>query len=167
MRVLGIDPGYAIVGWGVVEYVGNRFAPVGYGAVVTEKDTPFEQRLVEIYEGVLDICKRYKPEALSIEKLYYQHNQTTVIGVAEARGVILLAAAQCGVPIYEYTPMQVKQAVVGYGKAEKHQVMDMTRRLLRLDRMPRPDDAADAIAIALCHARSSTSQLARLTGGKP
>ena len=167
MRVLGIDPGYAIVGWGVVEYVGNRFAPVGYGAVVTEKDTPFEQRLVEIYEGVLDICKRYKPEALSIEKLYYQHNQTTVIGVAEARGVILLAAAQCGVPIYEYTPMQVKQAVVGYGKAEKHQVMDMTRRLLRLDRMPRPDDAADAIAIALCHARSSTSQLARLMGGKP
>ena len=87
--------------------------------------------------------------------------------MAEARGVILLAAAQCGVPIYEYTPMQVKQAVVGYGKAEKHQVMDMTRRLLRLDRMPRPDDAADAIAIALCHARSSTSQLARLMGGKP
>lgn len=119
MRVLGIDPGYAIVGWGVVEYVGNRFAPVGYGAVVTEKDTPFEQRLVEIYEGVLDICKRYKPEALSIEKLYYQHNQTTVIGVAEARGVILLAAAQCGVPIYEYTPMQVKQAITGYGKAVK------------------------------------------------
>lgn len=167
MRVLGIDPGYAIVGWGVVEYISNRFAPIGYGAVITEKDTPFEQRLVEIYESVFDICKRYQPEALSIEKLYYQHNQTTVIGVAEARGVILLAAAQCGVPIYEYTPMQVKQAVVGYGKAEKHQVMDMTRRLLRLDRMPRPDDAADAIAIALCHARSSTSQLARLMGGKP
>ena len=104
---------------------------------------------------------------LAIEKLFYQHNQTTVIGVAEARGVILLAAAQAGLPIYEYTPMQVKQAVVGYGKAEKHQVMDMTRRLLRLDRMPRPDDAADAIAIALCHARSSTSQLARLMGGKP
>ena len=101
MRVLGIDPGYAIVGWGVVEYIGNRFAPIGYGAVITEKDTPFEQRLVEIYEGVLDICKRYQPEALSIEKLYYQHNQTTVIGVAEARGVILLAAAQCGVPIYD------------------------------------------------------------------
>ena len=105
MRVLGIDPGYAIVGWGVVEYVGNRFAPVGYGAVLTEKDTPFEQRLAEIYDSVLDICRRYQPEALSIEKLYYQHNQTTVIGVAEARGVILLAAGQCGVPIYEYTPM--------------------------------------------------------------
>ena len=86
MRVLGIDPGYAIVGWGVVEYVGNRFAPVGFGAVITEKDTPFEQRLVEIYDGILDVCRRYKPEAISIEKLYYQHNQTTVIGVAEARG---------------------------------------------------------------------------------
>ena len=164
MRVLGIDPGYAIVGWGVVEYVGNRFAPVGYGAVVTEKDTPFEQRLVEIYEGVLDICKRYKPEALSIYKLYYQHNQTTVIGVAEARGVIVLAAAQCGVPIYEYTPMQVKQAVVGYGLAEKKQVMDMVKRLLKLKAVPRPDDAADALAIAICHARSATSLLSRVGG---
>ena len=119
MRVLGIDPGYAIVGWGVVEYAGNRFAPIAYGAVCTDKDTPFEQRLIEIYDGIKDICTRYQPEALSIEKLYYQHNQTTVIGVAEARGVILLAAAQCGVPIYEYTPMQVKQAVTGYGKAVK------------------------------------------------
>ena len=96
MRVLGIDPGYAIVGWGVVEYAGNRFAPIAYGAVCTDKDTPFEQRLIEIYDGIKDICTRYQPEALSIEKLYYQHNQTTVIGVAEARGVILLAAAQCG-----------------------------------------------------------------------
>ena len=94
MRVLGIDPGYAIVGWGVVEYAGNRFAPIAYGAVCTDKDTPFEQRLIEIYDGIKDICTRYQPEALSIEKLYYQHNQTTVIGVAEARGVILLAAAQ-------------------------------------------------------------------------
>lgn len=164
MRVLGIDPGYAIVGWGVVEYISNRFAPIGYGAVITEKDTPFEQRLVEIYESVFDICKRYQPEALSIEKLYYQHNQTTVIGVAEARGVILLAAAQCGVPIYEYTPMQVKQAVVGYGLAEKKQVMDMVKRLLKLKAVPRPDDAADALAIAICHARSATSLLSRVGG---
>lgn len=164
MRVLGIDPGYAIVGWGVVEYTSNRFAPIGYGAVITEKDTPFEQRLVEIYESVFDICKRYQPEALSIEKLYYQHNQTTVIGVAEARGVILLAAAQCGVPIYEYTPMQVKQAVVGYGLAEKKQVMDMVKRLLKLKAVPRPDDAADALAIAICHARSATSLLSRVGG---
>ena len=161
MRVLGIDPGYAIVGWGVVEYVGNRFAPVGYGAVVTEKDTPFEQRLVEIYEGVLDICKRYKPEALSIEKLYYQHNQTTVIGVAEARGVILLAAAQASLPIYEYTPMQVKQAVTGYGKAVKKQVQEMTRILLHLPAIPKPDDTADALAMAITFCHTNGNQLNR------
>lgn len=166
MRVLGIDPGYAIVGWGVVEYIGNRFAPIGYGAVITEKDTPFEQRLVEIYEGVQDICKRYQPEALSIEKLYYQHNQTTVIGVAEARGVILLAAAQCGVPIYEYTPMQVKQAVTGYGGAQKPQVQEMVRRLLCLQSVPKPDDTADALAMAITHGQAAGSALRRsfLTG---
>jgi len=155
MRVLGIDPGYAIVGWGVVEYISNRFAPIGYGAVITEKDTPFEQRLVEIYESVFDICKRYQPEALSIEKLYYQHNQTTVIGVAEARGVILLAAAQCGVPIYEYTPMQVKQAVTGYGKAGKKQNQEMTRIMLHLESVPKPDDTADALGMAIAHCHCS------------
>ena len=161
MRVLGIDPGYAIVGWGVVEYAGNRFAPIAYGAVCTDKDTPFEQRLIEIYDGIKDICTRYQPEALSIEKLYYQHNQTTVIGVAEARGVILLAAAQCGAPIYEYTPMQVKQSVVGYGKAVKKQVMEMTRILLRLEKIRKPDDAADALAIAICHGHSAGSYMGR------
>ena len=161
MRVLGIDPGYAIVGWGVVEYIGNRFAPIGYGAVITEKDTPFEQRLIEIYEGVLDICKRYQPEALSIEKLYYQHNQTTVIGVAEARGVILLAAAQAGLPIYEYTPMQVKQAVTGYGKAVKKQVQEMTRILLHLPAVPKPDDTADALAMAITFCHTNGNQLNR------
>ena len=163
MRVLGIDPGYAIVGWGVIEYVGNRFAPVGYGAVITEKDTPFEQRLTEIYDGVLDICRRYQPEALSIEKLYYQHNQTTVIGVAEARGVILLAAAQCGIPIYEYTPMQVKQAVTGYGKAVKKQVQEMTRVLLHLPAVPKPDDTADALAMAITFCHTNGNQLNRYT----
>ena len=161
MRVLGIDPGYAIVGWGVVEYISNRFAPIGYGAVITEKDTPFEQRLVEIYESVFDICKRYQPEALSIEKLYYQHNQTTVIGVAEARGVILLAAAQCGVPIYEYTPMQVKQAITGYGKAVKKQVQEMTRILLHLPAIPKPDDTADALAMAITFCHTNGNQLNR------
>lgn len=161
MRVLGIDPGYAIVGWGVVEYISNRFAPIGYGAVITEKDTPFEQRLVEIYESVFDICKRYQPEALSIEKLYYQHNQTTVIGVAEARGVILLAAAQAGLPIYEYTPMQVKQAVTGYGKAVKKQVQEMTRILLHLPAIPKPDDTADALAMAITFCHTNGNQLNR------
>ena len=164
MRVLGIDPGYAIVGWGVVEYVGNRFAPVGFGAVITEKDTPFEQRLVEIYEGILDVCRRYKPEAISIEKLYYQHNQTTVIGVAEARGVILLAAAQYGIPVYEYTPMQIKQAVTGYGKAVKKQIQEMTRILLHLPEIPRPDDTADALAMAVAHCHCAGNRLSRLPG---
>ena len=163
MRVLGIDPGYAIVGWGVVEYAGNRFAPIAYGAVCTDKDTPFEQRLIEIYDGIKDICTRYQPEALSIEKLYYQHNQTTVIGVAEARGVILLAAAQCGVPIYEYTPMQVKQAVTGYGKAVKKQVQEMTRVLLHLPAVPKPDDTADALAMAITFCHTNGNQLNRYT----
>ena len=161
MRVLGIDPGYAIVGWGVVEYAGNRFAPIAYGAVCTDKDTPFEQRLIEIYDGIKDICTRYQPEALSIEKLYYQHNQTTVIGVAEARGVILLAAAQAGLPIYEYTPMQVKQAVTGYGKAVKKQVQEMTRILLHLPAIPKPDDTADALAMAITFCHTNGNQLNR------
>lgn len=164
MRVLGIDPGYAIVGWGVVDYAGNRFAPVDFGAVCTDAGVPFERRLDEVYAGVKEVIERTQPEVLAIEKLFYQHNQTTVIGVAEARGVILLAAAQCGVPIYEYTPMQVKQAVVGYGLAEKKQVMDMVKRLLKLKAVPRPDDAADALAIAICHARSATSLLSRVGG---
>ena len=162
MRVLGIDPGYAIVGWGVLDQVGSRYAPVAYGAICTEKDTPFEQRLAEIYDGLADILDRYKPQALSIEKLYYQHNQTTVIGVAEARGVILLAAAQAGVPVCEYTPMQVKQAVTGYGKAVKKQIQEMTRVLLRLPAIPKPDDTADALALAIAHCHCSGSRIAGL-----
>ena len=119
MRVLGIDPGYAIVGWGVVEYAGNRFAPVDFGAVCTDAGVPFERRLDEVYVGIKEVIERTKPEVLAIEKLFYQHNQTTVIGVAEARGVILLAAAQTGLPIYEYTPMQVKQAVTAAAPARR------------------------------------------------
>lgn len=159
MRVLGIDPGYAIVGWGVVEYMGNRFTPVDFGAVTTEAGQAFEQRLVQVYEGVLRVMQAYKPEALAIEQLFYQHNQTTVIGVAEARGVILLAAAQAGVPIFEYTPMQVKQAVTGYGKAVKKQVQEMTRVFLHLEKVPKPDDTADALAMAIAHCHCSRSQL--------
>ena len=159
MRVLGIDPGYAIVGWGVVDYAGNRFAPVDFGAVCTDAGVPFERRLDEVYAGVKEVIERTQPEVLAIEKLFYQHNQTTVIGVAEARGVILLAAAQAGIPIYEYTPMQVKQAVAGYGGADKRQVMLMTQRLLNMKQVPRPDDAADALALAICHGRAATSLL--------
>lgn len=160
MRVLGIDPGYAIVGWGVLEQTGNRFAPLGYGAVRTGAGEPFERRLQQVYEDVAQIIAEYRPEALAIEKLFYQHNQTTVIGVAEARGVILLAAAQAGVPIYEFTPMQVKLAVTGYGGAAKKQMQEMTRILLHLESVPKPDDTADALAMAITFCHTSRSQLA-------
>jgi len=163
MRVLGIDPGYAIVGWGVVDYAGNRFSTVDFGAVCTDAGVPFERRLVDVYAGVRDILTRTKPDVLAIEKLFYQHNQTTVIGVAEARGVILLAAAQAGIPIYEYTPMQVKLAVTGYGKAVKKQVQEMTRILLHLQTIPKPDDTADALAMAITFCHTSANQLTRLT----
>ena len=163
MRVLGIDPGYAIVGWGVVDYVGNRFAPVDFGAVCTDAGVPFERRLDEVYTGVKEVIARTQPEVLAIEKLFYQHNQTTVIGVAEARGVILLAAAQAGLPIYEYTPMQVKQAVTGYGKAVKKQVQEMTRMLLSLPAVPKPDDTADALAMAITFCHTNGNQLNRYT----
>lgn len=159
MRVLGIDPGYAIVGWGVLESAGSRFAPVAYGAITTDAGVPFEQRLREVYEGMTEIIAKYQPQALAIEKLFYQHNQTTVIGVAEARGVILLAAAQGGLSICEYTPMQVKQAVTGYGKAVKKQVQEMTRVLLRLPAIPKPDDTADALAMAVTWCHTSHNQL--------
>ena len=159
MRILGIDPGYAIVGYGVIEAAGGRFRPVEYGAITTPAGQDFGQRLVEIYQGMGEILTRLKPEAAAVEKLYFTNNKTTGIGVAEARGVILLALAQHGVPLYEYTPMQVKQAVAGYGGAEKRQVMLMTQRLLKMGEIPRPDDAADALAIAICHGRSATSLL--------
>ena len=159
MRVLGIDPGYAIVGWGVTDYTGNRFSPVAFGAVTTEARVAFERRLAQVYDGVLEVMRTHQPEALSIEQLFYQHNQTTVIGVAEARGVILLAAAQCGLPVFEYTPMQVKQAVTGYGKAVKKQVQEMTRILLHLEKVPKPDDTADALAMAVAHCHCSRSRL--------
>lgn len=162
MRVLGIDPGYAIVGWGVVDYEGNRFSPVDYGAVRTAAGVPFERRLAEVYTGVREVIEATKPEVLAVEKLFYQHNQTTVIGVAEARGVILLAASQAGLPIYEYTPMQVKQAVTGYGGAVKKQVQEMTRILLHLSEVPKPDDTADALAMAITFCHTNGSRLAQL-----
>ena len=161
--MLGIDPGYAIMGWGVVDYGGNRFTPVDFGAVTTDAGRPFEERLAAVYVGVCGVIHRTRPQVLAIEKLFYQHNQTTVIGVAEARGVILLAAAQAGLPVYEYTPMQVKQAVTGYGKAVKKQVQEMTRILLHLPAVPKPDDTADALAMAITFCHTSANQLTRLT----
>ncbi len=159
MVVLGIDPGYAIVGWGVIDYNGNLYRPVAFGAITTDAGTDFNLRLSKIYDDTMAILKKYKPDALSIEKLYFTTNVTTAILVAQARGVILLAAQQCGVKVYEYTPLQVKQSVVGYGRAEKRQVMLMTQSLLGLEKIPKPDDAADALALAICHAHSAKSKL--------
>ena len=159
MRILGIDPGYAIVGYGVVDHEGTNFRPVEYGAVTTDAGTLFEERLKIIYEGIDEIIKRTGPDAISLEQLFYYSNQTTVIYVAEARGVILLAARMNDIPVYEYTPMQVKQAVTGYGKAVKKQVQEMTRLMLRLPAIPKPDDTADALAMAICHGNCFRSQL--------
>ena len=151
MRILGIDPGYAIVGFGVTDYNGSKFMPIEYGAILTEAHTDFPQRLKAIAEDMDFICERFKPDCMSIEKLFFTNNQKTGIDVAQARGVIVLSAVRHDIPIYEYTPLQVKQAVVGYGKAKKNQVMDMTRRILKLEQIPKPDDAADALALAICH----------------
>ena len=151
LRILGIDPGYATVGFGIVDYQGMNFKTVEYGAILTPADMEFPARLAQIYTDTVYILERYTPQVLSVEKLYFNTNKTTGIMVAEARGVILLACAQKNVPICEYTPLQVKSAVVGYGKAEKRQVMDMTRRILHLSEIPKPDDAADALALAICH----------------
>lgn len=159
MVILGIDPGYAIVGWGVLEYERGRFTVRGYGAITTPAGMPFEKRLEMIYKDMCVVIGKYKPEVMSIEKLYFTNNKTTGIDVAQARGVIMLAATMGGLSIHEYTPPQVKQAVVGYGRAVKTQVMEMTRSILKLASVPKPDDTADALALAVCHAHCSGSSL--------
>lgn len=156
MMIMGVDPGYAIVGFGFVRYEPPRFIPAEYGSIVTKAGEPFEKRLEIIFKRTVELIDKRKPDALSIEKLYYANNAKTVIGVAEARGVILLAAQLRHVPIYEYTPLQVKQAVTGYGQAIKPQMQEMTRRLLCLRDIPKPDDTADALAIAICHGQNCT-----------
>lgn len=161
MVILGIDPGYAIVGWGVIEYVGSRFKVLGYGSVETEAHTPTEERLVKINEGIRQLVERYHPDVMAVEELFFNTNITTGIKVAEARGVIIMKACSMGVKIAEYTPLQVKQAVVGYGRAEKKQVISMVTMLLGLEKPPKPDDTADALAIAVCHAHCGGSKLAR------
>ena len=161
MRILGIDPGYGITGFGLIQADRSQFSLLRCGAITTPAGMEFSARLEIIYEDIKQLLEAAKPDAVAIEELFFGQNVTTGIGVAQSRGVILLAIRQVGLPIFSYKPMQVKQAVVGYGNATKHQVQEMTKRLLRLDAMPKPDDAADAIAIALCHARSSTSLLAK------
>lgn len=159
MKIIGIDPGYAIVGWGVVSYNGMKFTTLDYGAITTHASMQFEQRLLAIYNELDLLLTLHKPDAMSVEKLFFTTNQKTAIDVAQARGIILLAATQHGIPCYQYTPLQVKQSVVGYGKAVKSQVMEMTKRLLNLKEVPRPDDTADALAIAITHAHTHNSRI--------
>lgn len=159
--VFGIDPGYAIVGWGAIKFQANAYKPLGFGSVETQAHTDFNERLEYIYDELYSILSRCRPDALAIERLYFQNNQKTAIMVAQARGVTLLAAQKLKIPIFEYTPLQVKTAVTGYGKAKKPQVMEMTRRLLDLPEVPKPDDTADALAIAICHAQAAGSELRR------
>ena len=162
MKILGIDPGYGITGFGLIEADRGQYRLLSCGAITTPPNTDFSWRLGVIYNDMTQLLQVAQPEAVAIEELFFGQNVTTGIKVAQSRGVVLLATQQAGVPLLEYKPAQVKQAVVGYGNASKHQVQDMTRRLLRLAEVPKPDDAADAVAIALCHARSSTSLLGRI-----
>ena len=161
MRILGIDPGYGITGFGLIKAQRSQSKLLQSGAITTPAGMDFSARLEIIYEDMRKLLEVSKPDAVAIEELFFGQNVTTGIGVAQSRGVILLAIRQAGLEVTAYKPSQVKQAVVGYGNATKHQVQDMTKRLLGLQSMPKPDDAADAIAIALCHARSSTSLLAQ------
>ena len=161
MVILGIDPGLAIVGWGVIEYKNSKITTLGYGSIETPAHTPTEDRLVLIYKGVKQLIETYHPDEMAIEELFFNTNITTGIRVAEARGVILMCANLHKVKISEYTPLQVKQAVVGYGRAEKKQVISMVTMILGLDKPPKPDDTADALAIAVCHAHSGGSRLAK------
>lgn len=162
MTILGIDPGYAIVGYGVIRYDGIHYVAVEFGAVRTPAGTPLPARLRTIYHGVRELLTLHRPDAMAVEELFFNTNTTTAIAVAEARGVILLAASEAGVPVAEYTPGEVKQAVVGYGRAKKPQMMELTRMLLGLPEVPKPDDTADALAIAICHANCAGSRLGAL-----
>ena len=161
LRILGIDPGIAIVGFGVIEYDNMNFKVIDYGAITSPAHTPVPSRLKMIYDDLTYVIEKYKPDEMAIEELFFNTNITTGISVAEARGVILCTAYKKGVKISEYTPLQVKQAVVGYGKAEKHQVIAMVTSILKLPAPPKPDDTADAVAIALCHAQSSGSAMGK------
>ena len=166
MTILGIDPGYAIMGYGVVTYVGNKFKVLDFGAITTDSKDHFVSRLEQLFDGVTYVIEKWKPASMGIEKLFFNTNTKTALQVAEARGCALLAAVKQSISIAEYTPLQVKQAVTGYGRADKPQMMEMTRMLLNLDHIPKPDDAADALAIAICHAHSSQTSFAQIKNKK-
>ena len=166
MRILGIDPGLATIGWGVIETNGFKHSSVGHGHIQTPNKFPVEKRLAMIYEDIATIIQKYSPEAVAIEELFFNTNITTGIKVAEARGVIILCAEHNKLPIFEYTPLQVKQSVVGYGRADKKQVISMVTMLLALPSPPKPDDTADALAIAICHAHCGASRIAKYYNGQ-
>jgi len=155
MRIIGIDPGYAIMGYGILDYVGNKFTAVEYGSITTEAHTPNEERLKILYDELSEIIHKYQPDEAAIEELFYNTNATTAIMVGEARGIAMLACVQNGVEINEYTPLQIKSALTGFGRADKKQVQAMVKMILGLSEVPKPDDTADAIAAAICHGHNS------------
>lgn len=154
MIVLGIDPGYAIVGYGILEYINNKFKVLDYGSIETNPDIEFCERLLKIHKRVEELIEKYSPDAVAVEELFFNTNTKTAIKVAQARGVVLLSGSLSTAKVFEYTPLQVKQAVCGYGRADKNQVQQMIKLLLNLEKIPKPDDAADALAVAICHAHS-------------
>lgn len=155
MVILGIDPGYAIVGIGIIEYIGNKFRVIHYDAITTDAGVPTPLRLKKIYQEVTRYIDEYKPDAVSVEELFFNSNQKTAIHVAQARGAIITAVVNKNVDLYEYTPLQIKQAVTGYGRADKNQIQQMVKMMLNLNAVPKPDDVADGLAAAICHAHSS------------
>lgn len=162
MKILGIDPGYAIMGYGVLDFTGNKFTAIEYGSITTEAGTPMPERLKILYDGLARVIDEHRPDEASIEELFFQNNAKTAIGVGEARGVAILACINGGLDIYEYTPLQIKQALVGYGQANKKQVQAMVKMILNLDEVPKPDDTADAVAAAICHGHSRNARVDRV-----
>lgn len=167
MVIMGIDPGFAITGYGIVKYEGNRFSTIDYGAITTKAAMPFSERLLFINDRLEELIDVHKPDMLSVEELFFNKNIKTALAAAHGRGIALLAGARAGIEIFEYTPLQVKQSVVGYGRAEKAQVQQMVKVILNLPAIPKPDDVADALAIAVCHGHSyKMGNINRLMGGK-
>jgi len=158
VRTLGIDPGTAITGYGFVEGRGDRLTLVECGVMTTAAGTPLPRRLQDIYSGLTQLIQTHKPDDAAVEEIFFSRNARTALAVGHARGVVLLALSMQGIPVFEYTPLQVKQSVTGYGRADKAQVQSMVRVLLGLDVIPQPDDAADALAVAICHLHSATLQ---------
>ena len=154
MVIFGIDPGLATSGYGVINYVGNKFKMLEYGTIETESTLDFPTRLKIIYDSYMELFIKYKPDAVSVEELFFNKNVKTAISVGQARGVHILAAVNSDIPLYEYTPLQIKQGIVGYGRAQKRQVQEMVKIILKLEKIPKPDDAADGLAVAICHAHS-------------